>query len=249
MMRLAHIFRHPVKAHGREELATATLAPRRCLPWDRHWAVAHEVSHFDPDAPMWMPCANFQRGARTPALMAITAAFDEGTGVLTLNHPDLPEVRFRPEDEGERLIEWLLPISPDGRFRPRRLIRAPGVAMTDTDFPSISVLNLASNAAFSAHVGRDLSLHRWRANLWLDGLDPWVERDWVGRHLRIGGALLHLREPIFRCNATAADPATGVIDTDTLRGMRETHGDQQFGLYAVVVEGGTITRNDRVELL
>ena len=33
---LARIVRHPVKAHGREELDAVTLAAGRCLPWDRH---------------------------------------------------------------------------------------------------------------------------------------------------------------------------------------------------------------------
>lgn len=247
--RLAHIFRHPVKAHGREEIPAVELTARRCLPWDRHWAVAHELSHFDASAPAWMPCANFQRGARTPALMAITARLDEAAGELTLNHPELPELRFRPESEGARLIEWLAPISPAERFRPRALVRAPGVAMTDTQFPSISIQNLASNAAMSAHLGRALSIHRWRANLWLDGLEPWAERDWIGRHLRIGGVVLRLREAIGRCNATAADPATGVIDTDMLRALREVLGCQDFGLYAEVVEGGRIARGDRAEIL
>lgn len=248
-VRLAHIFRHPVKAHGREELARVALTARRCLPFDRHWAVAHDLSHFDPDAHIWMPCANFQRGARTPSLMAITARFDEERAELTLNHPDLPELRFHPETEGARLIEWLAPISPTERFRPRRLVRAPGVAMTDTDFPSISIQNLASNAAMSAHLERELSIHRWRANLWLDGLDPWEERGWIGHHLRIGDTVLHVREAIGRCKATAADPSTGRIDTDTLKGLREVLGCEDFGVYAVVVEGGAIARGDRVEIL
>lgn len=247
--RLAHILRHPIKAHGREELASVVLSAGAALPWDRHWAVAHEMSKFDPAAPGWVRCANFQRAARTPALMAIAARFDEATGEMELTHPDLPPLVFHPETEGPRLIDWLAPISPTEGFRPRALVRAPGVAMTDSDYPSVSIKNLASNAALGAQMGRDLSIHRWRGNLWLDGLAPWEEFGWIGRRLRIGAAVLEVRERVGRCKATTADPQTGLVDADTLGALRQAVGEQDFGVFAVVVEGGRIAPGDRVEVL
>jgi uncharacterized protein len=246
---LAHIFRYPIKAHGREELASVVLSEGAGLPWDRHWAVAHEKSKFDPTAPAWMPCGNFQRGARTPAVMAIAARFDESTGLMDMTHPDLPPLRFRPEAEGDQLIDWLAPISPDADFRPTALVRATGRGMTDTDYPSISLNSLASNAALAAHLGRDLSLHRWRGNLWLDGLEPWEEFDWIGRRLRLGGAVLEVQERIGRCKATTANPDTGRVDADTLGALRAVVGEQDFGVFATVIEGGRIAPGDRVEIL
>lgn len=247
--RLAYIFRHPIKAHGREQLASVLLSEGAALPWDRHWAVAHEASKFDPAAPGWISCAHFQRGARTPAVMAITARFDEQSGRMQLSHPALPELSFHPETEGQRLIDWLAPISPTDRFRPRALVRAPGVAMTDSAYPTVSIKNLASNADLGAQMGVDLSLHRWRGNLWLDGLAPWAEFDWIGRRLRIGATLLEVRERVGRCKATTANPETGLIDADTLAALRARVGAQDFGVFATVVEGGVIAPGDRIEVL
>ena len=247
--RLAHIFRHPIKAHGREELASVVLSAGASLPWDRHWAVAHAASKFDAAAPAWTPCPNFQRGARTPALMAITAEFDEATGEMTLRHPDLPVLCFHPETEGARLIDWLTPISPDDRFAPVALVKAPGVAMTDSDYPTLSIKNLASNAALSDHMGQPLSIHRWRGNLWVDSFAPWAEFEWIGRQLRVGETLLEVRERVGRCKATSANPETGVIDADTLRGLREVVGEQDFGVFAVVLQGGRIRPGDVVEVI
>lgn len=247
--RLAHIFRHPIKAHGREELASVVLSAGAALPWDRHWAVAHESSKFDPAAPDWTPCPNFQRGARTPALMAITAVFDEARGEMTLRYPDLPDLTFRPEDEGARLIDWLAPISPQDRFRPVALVRAPGVAMTDSSYPTVSVKSLSSNAALAAHMGVPLSIHRWRGNLWLEGFAPFAEFDWIGRHLRVGDTVFEVRERVGRCKATSANPATGLVDADTLRGLRDVVGAQDFGVFAVVVEGGPIAAGAAVEVI
>ncbi len=246
---LAHIFRHPIKAHGREELASVVLSAGEALPWDRHWAVAHDLTKFDPAAPGWISCVNFQRAARTPALMAITARFEETTGEVELRHPDLPPLTFFPETEGQRLIDWVAPISPQMRFRPVALVRAPGRAMTDTAFASVSIKNLASNAALSRAMGQDLSIHRWRGNLWLDGVEPWAEFFWVGRRLRVGEAVLEIRERVGRCRATMANPETGIVDADTLDALMETQGVQDFGVYGVVVEPGPIAQGDRVEFL
>ncbi|MFT4150549.1 MAG: MOSC domain-containing protein [Paracoccaceae bacterium] len=246
---LAHIFRHPIKAHGREELASVVLSAGAALPWDRHWAVAHDLSKFDPAAPAWTPCPNFQRGARTPEVMAIAADFDEGTGVMTLTHPDLPPLTFRPETEGARLIEWIAPISPKERFRPVALVKAPGIAMTDSDYPTVSIKSLASNAALSEHMGVDLSIHRWRGNLWVDGFAPWAEFDWIGKRLRIGETVLEIRERVGRCKATTANPATGIVDADTLKALREVVGEQDFGVFGVVVQGGPVTPGDRVKVI
>ena len=73
--------------------------------------------------------------------------------------------------------------------------------------------------------------------------------DWIGKRVRIGATLLEVRERVGRCKATMANPATGVVDVDTLRGLRDVVGEQDFGVFAVVLEGGKISPGDRVEVL
>ncbi|MEI4471712.1 MOSC domain-containing protein [Frigidibacter sp. MR17.24] len=245
---LAHIFRHPIKAHGREELASVRLLAGACLPWDRHWAVTHGKSKFDPAAPGWLPPGNFQRAARTRTLMAMTARLDEATGRVALAHPDLDPLEIDPETEGPRLIDWLAPISPEGDFAPLSLVRGPR-GMTDSDFPSISIKNLASNAALSRHMGVDLSIHRWRGNLWLDGMEPWAEVGLIGREIRIGQARLKVVDRIGRCKATTGNPETGIEDADTLAALRAVVGVQDFGVYAEVIVAGEIACGDRMEIV
>lgn len=247
---LARIFRYPIKAHGCETLDGVTLTKDAALPWDRHWAIAHERAKL-PDTPGWAPCGNFCRGAKTPRLMAISSRYDQATGTLQLRHPDRPDLTVAPDDPADaaRLIAWSAPLAEAEGLRPARLCRAPDRAMTDTDYPSVSVANLASNAALGTHLGQELSPRRWRANLWLDGLSPWVEAEWIGRRLRIGEAELTIVEPIRRCMATAANPETGRRDADTLGGLRGMRGAQEFGLYARVTRGGAIATGATVEIV
>ena len=244
---LAHIFRHPIKAHGREALASVGLTAGRCLPFDRHWAIAHEGARLMPG---WNACMNFNRGAKTPALQAIGAALDEAAGLLTLTHPTLSPLTVNPDtpDGQAALLAWLAPLAEAGRAQPTRVVKA-GRGMTDTAFESVSVLNLSSLRALSQHAGRDLGLDRWRGNLWLDGLAPWEEFDLIGKVLAIGDARLRVVERIGRCRATMVDCATGKIDINTLDLLETQYGHTDFGVYAEVITGGTIATDDTVQVL
>lgn len=244
---LAHICRHPIKSHGREDLKSVLLTAGEALPFDRHWAVAHDAAKLVAG---WNPCVNFARGAKAPGLMAISSRLNENTGDVTLMHPDKPDLTFRPEDVDDlaRFLTWVQGLNPPNRAQPVKIVKA-GVAMTETDFPSVSIFGLASNRDLSGRIGQDLSPYRWRGNLWVDGLAPWAEFDWVGRDIQIGGAVLHVQERIERCKATSANPATGQLDADTLGALNGGYGHQDFGVYARVVSGGTISLGDGITLL
>lgn len=246
-MRLAHIRRHPIKSHGVEALERVILTKDRTLPWDRTWAVAHEASRADGSR--WVPCGNFSRGSKAPGLMAISARLDEKSEQITLTHPDKARVTLHPERDAEALIRWTEGLIPANRLQSARVIRVPGRGMTDTSFPSISLLNIATNAAIGAMLGQDLDIRRWRGNLWIDGAEPWVEFDWTGKTLRIGQAELVMRERIPRCTATTANPDTGVRDADTLGALKRGWGHQDMGIYLEVSKGGEIAVGDDVEVL
>jgi len=239
---LTQIFRHPIKGHGREALASVVLSAGECLPWDRHWAVAHDAARLEPG---WNRCANFARGAKAPALMAVTSTLDAATRTVTLRHPDRGEVTFRPDDPADlqRFLDWAAPLNPPDRAQPARIVAA-GRGMTDSPFPSVSILSVTSLRDLSAQVGQPLSMDRWRGNLWLDGAAPFAEFDWIGKHLTIGAAVLRIEERITRCTATAVDPETGKPDCDTLGGLQTAYGHQDFGVYGVVVQSGPIAIGD-----
>ncbi len=238
------IWRHPIKSHGRERLDRITMIPGHTMPGDRVWAVAHEASKADGSE--WAPCANFSRGAKAPQLMAISAQL-QGDSV-TLSHPNRPDLSFEPDVHQDTFLDWVKPLMPADRAASARIVRAANRGMTDSDFPSISLCNMSSHRAVEQKLGRDLSIARWRGNIWFDGLPLWNEFDWIGRDIRIGKAVFHVRERITRCLATTANPETGERDADTL-GALSSWDHQDFGVYAEVLEGGTIHTGDEVQVL
>jgi hypothetical protein len=240
--RLRHIFRHPIKAHGREDLASVLLVAGECLPFDRRWAVAQEASKLVPG---WNSCVLFSRGAKSPQLMAITCALDEATGLVVLRHPQAGELAFRPDDPADmpRFLDWARPLVAPGRLPPVGVVRHDG-GMTDNPVPTVSVLSLASLADLEARMGMALSIHRWRANFWIDGAEPWAEFGWIGQRLAVGGAVLEVVERIGRCVATSVNPETGVVEGDTLAALKAGYGHTDFGVFAKVVQGGRVAVDD-----
>lgn len=232
-------------------LKAIRLEAGKTMLGDRLWAVTHEASKFDAEAPAWTPCNNFIRGAKAPALQAISVSQYEVGGDMVLTHPDHPPFSFNPEDGAQHagFIEWLTQFVPENRAQPKALVAAPDRGMTDSPFPSISILNLASLKELSAKAGVDMEPERFRGNLWLDGLNAWEEFDWIGKTLRIGEAHVVIKERIGRCMATTVNPATGIQNVDTLKILKASWGHTDFGVYGEVVKTGMVDRYDGAHIL
>ncbi|WP_299627971.1 MOSC N-terminal beta barrel domain-containing protein [uncultured Tateyamaria sp.] len=243
MMQVDGLWRHPIKSHGREALEAVDLRAGEAMQWDRVWAVAHDASKAE--AGVWAQCANFSRVSKAPDLMAITATLDEATGLITLSHPDRPDLTFDPDKDPGALIGWSAPLVPQNRALPSHIMRLDGRGYTDSDFPSVTLCNRASHRAVEAQIGHDLSIHRWRGNIWFDSDAPWVEFDWMGADIQVGDAILRPTERTDRCLATTANPETGRRDADTLAAL-DAFGHQDFSVRCEVIKGGHIVLGSSV---
>lgn len=244
--RLAEIWRHPIKSHGRERLARVALEPGQALPWDRRWAVAHADSAADGSA--WASCRNFSITARNPGLAPFDISLDEAGPQVRLRHRALGELHFNPDEPADqaRFIAWVAPLTPDHLPAPERLVSLPGRGYTDSDFPSVTLCNFASHRAVQDRLGTAISHLRWRGNLWVEGLGAWEEFDWIDHEIRIGAAVLRVRERAERCPATMANPETGLRDQPTVKTLLDGWGHKDFSIRCEVVKGGAIAEGDEV---
>ena len=233
-------WRHPIKAHGREALQAVSLIAGHTMPGDRVWAVAHEGSKADGSE--WVPCANFNRVSKVPQLMAMHARLNDETGIVTLTHHQLGEFSFDPDGDATGFLAWVQPIMPTDRAASKRIIKVPNRGMTDSDFPSVTLCNIASHRDVERKMGMDLSPLRWRGNIWMDGVEAWDEFNWMDRDVRIGEAILRIRERTDRCPSTKSNPVTGVHDAETLCAL-DSFGHRDFSVRAEVIQGGRIMRS------
>ena len=247
---LAHIFRHPVKSLGEEELKSVDLNKGKPIPFDRRWAVAHGDA---PGITGWAGSKNFVTQTHVPKLAQIGASFRKEHHILRLTHPDLPDLAIQPgtPDGDDALSEWLEPlVAGTTRAGPFLVYTIPDVAFTDFEDTHISIGSEASRRALGELAGRGLEHIRFRMNLWLEGLAPWAELDLVDREIAIGDDVrLKVIGRVKRCNATAANPATGARDVPVPELLHQHLGHMEFGVYAQVLKGGTIRQGDVAQAL
>ena len=121
-----------------------------------------------------------------------------------------------------------------------RLVAAPEDARFD-----VLPLLVTSDGALAAF-GEDP--RRLRPNLVVGGVDGLAEREWEGRFLAIGRAVIGLADLRARCIMTTWDPETGVQDIEVLKRIQREF-DGTFALNAWVARGGRIAVGDSVALL
>jgi uncharacterized protein YcbX len=250
-MRLARLYRYPVKGLSPEPLTAATLSRDGYFPGDRLYAIENGPSGFDPASPAHQPKIKFLMLMRQARLAALETRYDEATSELSIRRDGEDLLRARLGDiEGRRAIAaFFAAYCGEDTRKPLNVLRAPeGFRFVDSKSGFVSLINLASVADLGRVVGRELDPLRFRANLYFDGAAAWHEASWPGRVLRIGPVVLEAIKMIDRCPATGVDPRTGARDLDLVAALRGAFGHIDCGVYARVVEGGRIAAGDPITL-
>jgi hypothetical protein len=164
-------------------------------------------------------------------------------------------LRARPEGDpiaDLRAVLGLTPAEPLPDFSkwPRSLLRFATLPGTYFDAMPLHLLTTASLDAIAACApGSRLDVRRFRPNLLVatEAATGFVERDWLGRTLRIGAATLRAEFPTPRCSMPTRAQGDLPADPQIMRAIvREGHN---LGVYAAVVEPGEIRAGDPVELV
>jgi hypothetical protein len=117
-------------------------------------------------------------------------------------------------------------------------------AWEELDRFDILPLLVATDGAVAAF-GRDV--RRLRPNILIGGVEELDERNWPGRELRIGEAIVRLDSLRGRCHMTTVDPDTLEVDSGVLRDIVKRFGNR-LALNAEVVRAGRIAVGDPVRL-
>jgi uncharacterized protein len=120
-----------------------------------------------------------------------------------------------------------------------RLVRDDGLERFD-----VLPLLVATDGAV-ASLGYDR--RRFRPNLLIAGVPGLAERDWEGRTLHIGGAVIGVVSLRQRCIMTTFDPDTAEQDTEVLLRIHRERGGL-FALDCEVIQPGTLRAGDGAAL-
>jgi uncharacterized protein YcbX len=246
---VASLYRHPVKGFTPERLVSARLEAGQCFPCDRLYAVEDGPSGFDPSEPGHISKMKFTVLAKIPAVAKARTAYDAASGVLIARaegHPDFAD-DLRTDTGRAGFEAWLASLLGDDIKGPLKVIEGPGAhRFMDSRSGYVSIVNLASVRDLGQRLGRDLDPLRFRANLYVEGWPAWVENEWTGRAMSVGGAMAEVLKPIVRCAATHVDPTTAERDVELVKALFDTYGHMLCGIYLNITEDGEVGEGDVV---
>ena len=166
-----------------------------------------------------------------------------GRRLTARTHPGLLGFRAALAPDGEPTVDGRPWAAPEVAAAVGTAVGQPVRLGKDASLERFDVLPLlVVSDGIVRHLGLDR--RRFRPNLFIEGVAGLAEREWEGRHLRIGEAVVALASRRGRCVMTTYDPDTLAQDHGVLRRIaRELDGE--LGLDTAVVQPGRVTVGDR----
>lgn len=169
----------------------------------------------------------------------------QGRVVTSRSHPGFLGHKGMIGPSGEPLVDgrpWDSPgVAEDVvkiAGRGAKLVRCEGAERFD-----VLPLLVATDGAIAAF-GHDC--RRLRPNLVIGGVEGMDERNWPGKSLRIGKALIGVQDLRMRCVMTSFDPDTQEQDTTITQGIYKRFKGE-LALNCFVLEGGEIALGEEVQ--
>jgi len=255
-MRVAELWRHPVKSMQGERLSEAVVEADG-VAGDRVWGVLDtatgRILTARRDPPLLLASARLGDGAAGDGdgpeitlpdgtvLAGLGPATDKalsdwlGKPVRLVAAADVEggaqgEFFEDATDDASPLLQWNM---PPGRF---------------VDAYSLLLLTTASlRAAAAAYPAGDWDTRRFRANVVIeaDG-DGFAEDGWVGRPVHIGGAVVEPAAGCIRCNMVVRPQPGGLgREVDIYKTLARVHNGR-FGVWTRVLTPGLVKLEDGV---
>jgi uncharacterized protein len=267
---VAALWRYPVKSMMGEELNSSDVTDRGLLG-DRQFAVVDRATGKVGGAKNPRKWGNFfdfraayPEPPRAGAMMPpVRITLPDGTRVMT-GQGDLDQVLSRAFGRDVALEEARSADKSQGATAEEYWPDMAGLdyqdTVTDFEMPAgtffdIAVVHLLTTATIdrlrALYPKGRFEARRFRPNIVVSTESDdaaFVENDWVGRTVTIGGDVrLAITEPCPRCVMITLPQGDLPKDSGILRTAAQ-HNGVNVGVYASVVNGGTIRRGDAISL-
>ncbi len=195
---------------------------------------------------------NFLTLKNSPALNQYNFIYQNQ--VLTLTKNDKEILSISTEDENERLLlSNKLTELESSLMKPITLLKNKEFPFFDTShskniFNSVSLINLNSIRDFEKKINEKVELQRFRANFYVDGIDAWEERNWLGKIIKINDVSFKVEKNIPRCVAINLKPKTDDNSLNLLTSLKKTYNHFDMGIYLTALNDGKIELENKIKL-
>ena len=113
---------------------------------------------------------------------------------------------------------------------------------------SVSLLNIQSINDFQKKIERNVESSIFRGNICIDGIEPWKEREWIGKIIKINNVSFKVEKNIPRCVAINLKPQTDDNSFNLLQSLKKNYNHFEMGIYLTVLNDGQINIGDSISI-
>ena len=189
----------------------------------------------------------------SPALNKYNFFFKNKKLTLTLKNKEILTIDINQLSEQQKLSSKIIELE-DSLKKPIVLMKNDKFPFFDTsiskkvDFVnSVSLLNIQSINDFQKKIDKKIETSIFRGNICIDGIEPWKEREWIGKVIKINNVSFKVEKNIPRCVAINLKPQTDDNSFNLLQLLKKTYNHFEMGIYLTAIDDGEINIGNSVK--
>ena len=195
---------------------------------------------------------NFLSLKNSPVLNKYNFIYKDNKLALMLGGEEQVSIIADDLDQRSKLINKLIDLESSLK-KPIFLLKNNEFPFYDTSnsnkvFNSISLINLNSIGDFKKRINQKVEFQRFRGNFYVDGIDAWEERNWIGKNIKINNVLFKVERNIPRCVAINLKPKTDHSDLNLLQSLKKAYNHFDMGIYLRSLNDGKIKVGNAIKL-
>ena len=189
----------------------------------------------------------------SPALNKYNFVYKDEKLTLTLKDQEILTIDINQLSEREALSSKIIELE-NSLKQPIILMKNNESPFFDTsiskkvDFVnSVSLLNIQSINDFQQKIDKKIEASIFRGNICIDGIEPWKEREWIGKIIKINGVSFKVEKNIPRCVAINLKPKTDDYSLNLLQLLKKTYNHFEMGVYLTALDNGKVEVGNEIE--
>ena len=190
----------------------------------------------------------------SPALNKYNFIFNDEKLTLTFKDKEILTIDINKLNEREELSHKISQLENS--------LKQPIVLMKNHQFPffdtsiskkvdfvnSVSLLNIQSINDFAKKINKKIETSIFRGNICFDGIEPWKEREWIGKTIKINNVSFKVEKNIPRCVAINLKPQSDDNSFNLLQLLKKNYNHFDMGIYLTALDDGEINIENTIEL-
>ena len=190
----------------------------------------------------------------SPGLNKYNFLFDNEQLTLTHKDREILTININQLDERQALSSKITELEDS--------LKQPIVLMNNNAFPffdtsisnkvdfinSVSLLNIQSINDFQSKIDKKIETSVFRGNICIDGIEPWKEREWIGKIIKINNVSFKVEKNIPRCVAINLKPQSDDNSFNLLQSLKNFYDHFEMGVYLTALDDGEIGIGNKITL-